>query len=581
MKIVEIGITLRQKMKQLFHTFKNSSTLLALALSLLLFLLSCGRKEPALLQKALSYMDENPKEALAILEDASITDFDNEQDSLLYSLLLCQARYKNYLPQTEDSLLSKAFQNFMRENADSRYRLIAHYLKGAFFLNNGVRDSAMYQYLNAQTLAEQVKDKRMQALIHDHLSHLYVSEGLDDKALEESEKVCRIGQQIADTVIYADGVYIKGYVLYRKTKYEEAEKYLLESYNMLRERDVNPRYMIDYITTLCQLYVHTGKPGETMKYAQEGLRYRNAGAQEKFEPLLYMGIAHINLSHNDSGVYYLQKSLESDNIRIRSTAYMCLSDIANYLGETAKANEYERLYSAHRDSLKLMDKRATVLDIEQKYKAEQDEKAKNNEKRHLSWCYVVLILSLFVGAGVLFTLFRRKQNEVVFQLREKSMARMNVLQNEIQKQGEIVENLEKDFAHLKKNYSIAKHIIQKEYTEDNIIEIVQNIIKNRKEEVSTRLSIDERGWLLIIDEVNARYNNLAQKLVEKGIKDFDLQICCLLLLGFTRNELQYVFYKERTTIYKREKKILSDFFGITDKDKRLKDVLIEMAQEKK
>ena len=581
MKIVEIGITLRQKMKQLFHTFKNSSTLLALALSLLLFLLSCGRKEPALLQKALSYMDENPKEALAILEDASITDFDNEQDSLLYSLLLCQARYKNYLPQTEDSLLSKAFQNFMRENADSRYRLIAHYLKGAFFLNNGVRDSAMYQYLNAQTLAEQVKDKRMQALIHDHLSHLYVSEGLDDKALEESEKVCRIGQQIADTVIYADGVYIKGYVLYRKTKYEEAEKYLLESYNILRERDVNPRYMIDYITTLCQLYVHTGKPGETMKYAQEGLRYRNAGAQEKFEPLLYMGIAHINLSHNDSGVYYLQKSLESDNIRIRSTAYMCLSDIANYLGETAKANEYERLYSAHRDSLKLMDKRATVLDIEQKYKAEQDEKAKNNEKRHLSWCYVVLILSLFVGAGVLFTLFRRKQNEVVFQLREKSMARMNVLQNEIQKQGEIVENLEKDFAHLKKNYSIAKHIIQKEYTEDNIIEIVQNIIKNRKEEVSTRLSIDERGWLLIIDEVNARYNNLAQKLVEKGIKDFDLQICCLLLLGFTRNELQYVFYKERTTIYKREKKILSDFFGITDKDKRLKDVLIEMAQEKK
>ena len=581
MKIKEIGITLRQKMKQLFHTFKNSSSLLALALALVLFLLSCGRNEPALLQKALSCMDENPKEALAILEDAIITDFDNEQDSLLYSLLLCQARYKNYLPQTEDSLLSKAFQNFMRENADSRYRLIAHYLKGAFFLDNGVRDSAMYQYLNAQTLAEHVKDKRMQALIHDHLSHLYVSEGLDDKALEESEKVCQLGQQIADTVIYADGVYIKGYVLYRKTKYEEAEKYLLESYNMMRERDVNPRYMIDYVTTLCQLYVHTGKPGETMKYAQEGLRYRNAGAQEKFEPLLYMGIAHINLSHNDSGVYYLQKSLESDNIRIRSTAYMCLSDIANYLGETAKANEYERLYSAHRDSLKLMDKRATVLDIEQKYKAEQQEIAKNQEKRYQSWCYVVLILSLFVGAGVLFTLFRRKQNEVVFQLREKSMARMNVLQNEIQKQGEIVENLEKDFAHLKKNYSIAKHIIQKEYTEDNIIEIVQNIIKNRKEEVSTRLSIDERGWLLIIDEVNARHNNLAQKLVEKGIKDFDLQICCLLLLGFTRNELQYVFYKERTTIYKREKKILSDFFGITDKDKRLKDVLIEMAQEKK
>jgi len=158
---------------------------------------------------------------------------------------------------------------------------------------------------------------------------------------------------------------------------------------------------------------------------------------------------------------------------------------------------------------------------------------------------------------------------------------MNDMQNKMQKQGEIMENLEKDFAHLKKNYSIAKHIILKEYTKDNIIEVVQTIIKNRKEGESTKLSIDERGWLLIIEEVNARYNNLAQRLVEKGIRDFDLHICCLLLLGFTRNELQYVFFKERTTIYKREKKILIDFFGITDKDKRLKDVLMEMAQGKK
>lgn len=36
----------------------------------------------------------------------------------------------------------------------------------------------------------------------------------------------------------------------------------------------------------------------------------------------------------------------------------------------------------------------------------------------------------------------------------------------------------------------------------------------------------------------------------------------------------------RSAIYKREKYILKHRFGITDKDKRLKDVLMELAQGK-
>ena len=557
------------------HKSFISKVVMVLAIAFLFFFQSCGRKEPDVLQKASCAMDENSKEALALLEKTDIADFGEEQDSLLFTLLLCQARYKNYLPPKSDSLLNRAFHFFINENADSKYRMIAHYLKGAMQLESGERDSAMLHYLQAQTLAEQRNDQKMQATIHAHLSHLYISEGLDDKALEESNIMCRLGQQTADTLVYADGLHIKGFALYQKEKYAEAEIYLQKAFSMLSSTDFKPQHMIDLCTTLCELYVQTGKAEQALKYAQKGLKYREGNAEDKYEPFLYLGIANIMLCNNDSGVYYLQKALGSNNIKTRCTAYMCLSDISNYLGDLTKANEYERLYSAHRDSLKMMCKIGDVLSVEQKYKAEQQELALENGQNHYAWLYIILI----AGAVTLYVWLRRRHKNTVLELKEKNKAEVKDIHAKIQKQDELVEELEKEYEQLKQKYSTTKRIIETDPARGNIIHLLKNIIESRKNGDAQQNSIGEKEWLLIFEEVNARYNGLAQRLSEKGLKDYDLQICCLLLLGFTRNELQFVFFKERSTVYKRVNKILKEYFGITDKDKRLKDVLLEMVQK--
>ena len=77
---------------------------------------------------------------------------------------------------------------------------------------------------------------------------------------------------------------------------------------MLSSTDFKPQHMIDLCTTLCELYVQTGKAEQALKYAQKGLKYREGNAEDKYEPFLYLGIANIMLCNNDSGVYYLQKA---------------------------------------------------------------------------------------------------------------------------------------------------------------------------------------------------------------------------------------------------------------------------------
>lgn len=57
------------------HKSFISKVVMVLAIAFLFFFQSCGRKEPDVLQKASCAMDENPKEALALLEKTDIADF--------------------------------------------------------------------------------------------------------------------------------------------------------------------------------------------------------------------------------------------------------------------------------------------------------------------------------------------------------------------------------------------------------------------------------------------------------------------------------------------------------------------------
>ena len=64
-----------------------------------------------------------------------------------------------------------------------------------------------------------------------------------------------------------------------------------------------------------------------------------------------------------------------------------------------------------------------------------------------------------------------------------------------------------------------------------------------------------------------------------GMTTNDLRFCCLVLTGFSRYDMHFILERSESAAYQRERFILQHRFGITDKDKRLKDVLLEMVKK--
>ena len=118
--------------------------------------------------------------------------------------------------------------------------------------------------------------------------------------------------------------------------------------------------------------------------------------------------------------------------------------------------------------------------------------------------------------------------------------------------------------------------------QEEVYKKMVQIVHNYKENHVSPIHMEEQDWIDLMNFIERRYNNICQKLTDSyGLTTDDIRFCCLILTGFTRFDMHYILERSETVAYQRERYILQHRFGITDKDKRLKDVLMEMAQDNK
>ena len=100
------------------------SALIGLSLSSCHF--SGGNNQLAVLQYADSLMENHPDSALLLLENIDNTDTLLRADRAYYALLLTQAKDKNYIKHTTDSVMHKVVDYYDSGNNDI-LRMKAHY----------------------------------------------------------------------------------------------------------------------------------------------------------------------------------------------------------------------------------------------------------------------------------------------------------------------------------------------------------------------------------------------------------------------------------------------------------------------
>lgn len=127
---------------------------LLISLFVLSLLCGCRRGLDPDLTLADSKMEEHPDSSMALLNRYRLTPESTATDSAYYALLLTHARYKNFIDETDDSLISASADYFLR-HGDSERASRALFLKGIIQMNAGRLGEAAVSFRNGLDVARE------------------------------------------------------------------------------------------------------------------------------------------------------------------------------------------------------------------------------------------------------------------------------------------------------------------------------------------------------------------------------------------------------------------------------------------
>lgn len=137
--------------------------------------LSCScRRDPAwqALHMAESIMEEQPDSALAVLENIDGGKLKGEARAR-HALLLTQARNKNFIDETDDSLISIAVNYYNRIN-NTQNQMMSRYYWTVIHMNQHDYDGALYEALNVEQLATRLDDRHYLARVNLLIARAYL-----------------------------------------------------------------------------------------------------------------------------------------------------------------------------------------------------------------------------------------------------------------------------------------------------------------------------------------------------------------------------------------------------------------------
>ena len=105
------------------------------------------------------------------LLDAGAVSIEGDRQMARYALLKTQTNDKNYIDDTNDSLIIRAVR-YYDEHGSKREQMLAHFYHGAIFRNAKDYGAAFFDYRQAESLALELDDNHYLSLIYGNLSAL-------------------------------------------------------------------------------------------------------------------------------------------------------------------------------------------------------------------------------------------------------------------------------------------------------------------------------------------------------------------------------------------------------------------------
>lgn len=547
-----------------------------------------------LLQEAEALMSDHPDSSLILLESVRFPEKLLVEDYATWCLLMTQARDKNYVKHTSDSLIDVAVRYFEKRK-DPLYYARALYYKGRISQDQGKTEETTTLLVNALDVGKDCQDYNLLFLISSRLGTLYGYQDLADRALKSYQKAYQYAIQSGDSscLSYAYSYMGRAYGM------QKDWKNAIESYKKGEEiaLAVNNKSALSLSLTECATIYKQIRSFDKAKAYMDRIATIVPDENIKGKTKIYLGIGDLYrlMKQYDSATVYLQRALLYDNLYTERSVYQCFYYLYEEQQEYKKAVEYNNLYWTHVDSINKMANKEEILAAEARYKYEQLEKDNMLEKEMRTLkilCLVAAFLLLLLCIVIAYQQKMLKKDKEIQAIKKKlncfieesEQNKKSIDQNQ-QKITDLTNQLEE------KRYKLVDTTlleVKKEKLEEENRELKQRneklqkeiqrgfiLLNKRSEEfaaykrkieekeacpnILVRLNkeknrLQEEDWeelLLMVDIVSPDFScHLLE--VHPLFSKNDLRFCCLIKLGYSLSDLCILLGVQEEAISKRK-----------------------------
>lgn len=559
----------------------NILATLLFAIYLLIACTHSGRDSK--LVQAETLMQKFPDSALHLLQEIRPEELNSLEDQAYHALLLTEVKDKNFIQQTEDSLIRIAVQYYdSTKNIPMQAR--SYYYLGCIWRDKDNHPEALKEFFKAIFYSKKANDNKLTGYIYNNIANLYLSQRLNEQADSIYQITEKLAIQEKDSNLWADVLSQRGTIDINRGKryYNEAEQKILTAFKV--SCHIAQKSMIAKTAySLSLLYGRMNMGEKAVKFAKLNIIHQD-NPNVTYRDFLILGEAYYKVSQYDSALIFLNKSLCSDDNYTKAGAYMRLADIAQKQGNLKKALEMERKYSAHLDSAQQKQQSAAIVTTEKNILIQRKQSEFKTNLEQL-YCYIATGTAFFLAS--FFVLLKCYKRKVIY-YKQKEMEMSKKLEEMLRQKNEQISFLQKEIAQhrhsqtekqtLKEELHTLKTerqaLLKESYEHSGVCVKMKRIIQSYKKTDKSNERFDEEDWKQLIAETDIRWNDITIRLAAKyPLSQDEIYLCCLHLTDIPTSHFRYLMECSRDAIYKKAKRILEQKMKCTDKSISLRDFL--------
>lgn len=544
-----------------------------LLLLLCLCCLSCGSRTdyPNLLTKADSLIDARPDSALSLLHSIPPSALE-EGDRMRHRLLTVEAECRKGQMPTSDSLLLPVIGYFHR-TGDVFWEARGEYNRGYILHKLRQSGQALEIFQRAKTLMEQCGNAWWLGRTYGRMAYIYHSQGMYSQADSLYRKTEQLAVQVGDTALWLETLDRRSVHLIAQGEehYREAETQLLKACQLAHHK-LFLKNKIRCMLTLSQLYSYMEDGRRALWFAREAW-LQEPDTTRKYMSGLLTGEAYYQLNRYDSAIIWFEKTIACrPSLAVRSAAYMRLADIAEEQGDAEKALAYQKKYQQTENELT---EQSQVTEIRLTEQAQTHRQEQSQMKR------LILICLAAIGAlAVCIVLLLGRRARERKRLRGQMDALMKFWWREhrvlLSAEPSVVEpevlllpfNEPKEVHPLIDFDDLISHLRETElYAKVTRILSYHQSYNDYEEHFTVE---DQNELLNLINRFTDGFITRLEKQV--SLSEKDLRFCGLHLLGLSTQDIAILLEKDRSGVYKRQKRLLHQYFPDAG-DEKLEKVL--------